>query len=90
VSIGVLPGGGWAAASVAANGQRPSWSILTFEQTAVTGADLALWGCGDGCYALLSISGSAVSITDGDKYQDQAPDFLAELPGIVAAITAAG
>lgn len=91
INVGILPGGAWAVASVQANGKMPNWSVSTFEPTPVAGADLALWGCGDGCYALLSVGGSAVSIDDGNLYGGQGEaDFVAELPAIVAAVTAAG
>jgi hypothetical protein len=91
VNLGILPGGAWAVASVQASGKMPNWSVSTFEPTPVAGADLALWGCGDGCYALLSVGGSAVSIDDGNLYGGQGEaEFVAELPGIVATITAAG
>ena len=68
--------------------QSPSYAIGNLQAVQISGADAAFWGCGDGCYAILTIGGSAVSITDYDLYDG--PAFLAELPGIVNAIGAAG
>lgn len=91
IHLKILPGGAWSLPVVQANGRAPSYSVSSFEPTSIRGADLALWGCGDGCYSLMSIGGSAVQIDDYDLYggTDDAA-FVAELPAVVAAVIAAG
>ena len=90
VAVTVLPGGGWAAASAQASG-RPLVYNIPPQAVTVAGADLALWTCADGCYALLSVGGSGVELYDSQYYAGSGEtDFVAELPGIVAGIVAAG
>ncbi len=85
--VSVLPAGAWAVPEIQARGDRPYYSIPSLESVDVAGADLALTGCGDGCYAILSIGGSAVEVYSDTM--DPAP-FLTELAAIVTQVAAAG
>jgi hypothetical protein len=86
-SVSVLPGGAWALAPILATGQ-PNYSVRSLEQIEVAGADAAVWGCGDGCYAFFSIGGSLVSLYSGDVYDG--PAFTPTFEGFVAEVVAAG
>ena len=93
VSINVVPGGAWAvpAAQAAAGKDLRAYGLIsTYASTPVPGADLALYGCGAGCQAMLSIGGSSVEIYDRALHYDDGVTFLAELPAIVADVIAAG
>lgn len=84
--VSVLPAGDWAVPEIQARGDRPYHSIPALEQVDIAGADLALTGCGDGCYAILAIAGSAVEVYSDTM--DSGP-FLNELAAIVAQVVAA-
>jgi hypothetical protein len=86
--VTILPGGGWGVPL--AQGTRPYYSVSEFAPFDILGADYALWGCGDGCAALVSVGGSAVSITTQYDGASTVEQFTPLVTTIVADVTAAG
>lgn len=84
VQVAVVPGGAWAVPLL--EGRRPNYSV-TLAAVDVPGTDLALAGCGDGCTAIVSVGGSALSLS-ADVYS--LDEFLPLLPAAIDAVVAGG
>lgn len=88
VSLVILPGGAWGVPL--AQGTRPYYSVSEFVPFDVPGADFALWGCGDGCTALVAVGGSALSITTQYDLASTVEQLTPLVTTIVADVTTAG
>jgi hypothetical protein len=61
--IDIVPGGAWALPGMAETLPPANYEVGSWQPLDGTGSDVALWACGDGCYAIASVGGSAVSVT---------------------------
>ena len=84
----ILPAGAWGVPI--AQGTRAFYAVSEFAPFDVPGADFALWGCGDGCSALVSVGGSAVSIYAFYDLASTVEQLTPLVTTIVADVTAAG
>lgn len=88
-SVTILPGGSWALPALEAYPDQPWWGALRLEPTAIAGTEAALgattvW---DGYFAIVSVEGSAISLS---RDQVSAEQFIAEAPALITEIVAAG
>jgi hypothetical protein len=65
-----IPGGGWAFDAMATDAPHP-FLIERMAAVPVAGADVAYFGCGDGCAALVKVGDDLIQIDTGAYDQDQ-------------------